>query len=361
MIDIRIDLADRSYDVVVGAGVLRSAADHFAGAALDRLPLFIITDENVAAVQRIALDQIQALPVRKRVVTIPPGEGSKNILAFSHLLDELAAFEDGDGAVVVAIGGGVVGDLGGFVAACYKRGVPWVQVPTTLLAQVDSSVGGKVAINHPTAKNLIGAFHQPRLVLADMDTLESLPVRELRSGLAEVIKHGVIADRAFFDRVESTLPEALTLDRNVLTDYVATSCKIKGAAVEADERDTKGRRAFLNYGHTFGHAIELAAHFRYAHGEAVAIGMACAGDLAVASDKLDKGSAARIEAVLAAAGLPTSAEGLSVDEVMAAMRLDKKFQRGQNRFVIVRKIGNVELVEGLAEDRIVAVLKGRLR
>ncbi|MDQ2731369.1 MAG: 3-dehydroquinate synthase [Armatimonadota bacterium] len=361
MPDIVVNLGERSYTIHARAGVLREAGSCLTAAGLEGLPLFIVTDKNVAAALPAALDALRKVPCpRSTVVVIEPGEESKSMAGFSALMDQLAAFEDGDGVVVIALGGGVVGDLTGFVAACYKRGTPWVQVPTTLLSQVDASVGGKTAINHPTAKNLIGAFHQPRAVLADLDVLTTLPVRELRSGLAEVIKHGVIADSAFFERIEGSLSAALPLDSRVLEDYVATSCVIKGAVVEADEKDTSGRRAALNYGHTFGHAIELAAHFRYAHGEAIAIGMACAGDLAVRMELLKQADANRIEAVLENAGLPTRATGLSGRDVMAAMQLDKKFLRGSNRFVLAREIGRVELHRDVPEGLVLEVLQKRL-
>jgi 3-dehydroquinate synthase len=279
---------------------------------------------------------------------------------FSRALDALAEFEGGDGALVIAVGGGVVGDLSGFVAACYKRGSAWIQIPTTLLAQVDASVGGKTAIDHSSAKNLIGAFHQPRLVVADMDTLCSLDPRELRCGLAEVIKHGVILDRPFFKRIEGTIGQALRLDAAVLEDYVGTSCAIKASVVASDERDTGGQRALLNYGHTFGHAIELAAGFRYAHGEAVAIGMACAGDMAVEMGLLPADEANRIESVIGAAGLPVKAQGVSLEAVMSAMRLDKKCLKGANRFILAHSIGDARAYSNLPEDRIQAVVKARI-
>lgn len=361
MPDILVNLGERSYTIHARSGVLQDAVSCLGAAGLEGLPLFIVTDKNVAAALPSALDTLLKIPSpRSTVVIIEPGEESKSMAGFSDVMDRLAAFEDGDSVVVMALGGGVVGDLTGFVAACYKRGTPWVQVPTTLLSQVDASVGGKCAINHPTAKNLIGAFHQPRAVLADLDVLKTLPVRELRSGLAEVIKHGVISDSAFFERIERSLPAALNLDSKALEDYVATSCRIKGAVVTEDERDTSGRRAALNYGHTFGHAIELAAHFRYAHGEAIAIGMACAGDLAVRMGLLKQAEASRIEAALERAGLPTRATDLSVPSVMAAMQLDKKFLRGSNRFVLAREIGRVELHRNVPEALLLDTLQGRL-
>ena len=358
---IRLELLERSYNVHVGAGLLDDADGLLDAAGMGGRPLFIVTDENIQASCPAAVEAFVRLPGRRsRVAAVPAGEDSKSIESFASLMDSLVRFDSGEGAAVVALGGGVVGDLSGFVAACYKRGVPWVQAPTTLLAQVDASVGGKTAINHPTAKNLIGAFHQPRLVMADVSLLSTLPARELRSGLAEVIKHGVIADPAFFERIENTIERALSLDPAVLEDYVASSCIIKGAAVTADERDTTGRRAALNYGHTLGHAIELAAHYRYAHGEAIAIGMACAGDIAVARGALRRSDADRIEALLRRAGLPTRAAGVDRDDILAAMRLDKKFQGGSNRFVICTGIGSVELQSDIPESLIGQVLDGRL-
>jgi 3-dehydroquinate synthase len=356
MREIRVELGERSYSIFVGAGIL-AEADRLFG-PLAQTPVLIVTDEGVARAQEANLNRLLE-SLNRRVVRVAPGEESKSMAGFSSLIDRLVEFEQ-DTVALLAFGGGVVGDLTGFAAACYKRGVPWIQVPTTLLAQVDASVGGKCAINHPRAKNLVGAFHQPRMVIADVETLHTLPARELRSGLAEVIKHGVIADAAFFDRVEQTIGRALQLDLEVLEDYVTTSCRIKAAVVGEDERDITGQRAALNYGHTLGHAIELAAHFRYTHGEAIAIGMACAGDLSVRLGLLNPVDAGRIEAVLQSAGLPTRAADLEANEVLAAMNLDKKFLQGANRFVIAREIGAVELRSAIPRTLIEEVLADRL-
>jgi len=361
MSEIWVELGDRSYPIVIGARLSEKAPALLKTAGLSEAPLLIVTDESVAAAQAETLDGWHNLPGhRTELVVLPPGEETKSLRCFSMLLDRIAAFDEGDGAAIVAFGGGVIGDLSGFTAACYKRGIPWVQVPTTLLAQVDASVGGKTAINHPSAKNLVGAFHQPRIVVADMSTLSTLPSRELRSGLAEVVKHGVIEDAVFFHRIEQTMPQALAVDPAVLEDYVESSCRIKARIVGEDERDTGGRRALLNYGHTFGHAIELAAHFNYAHGEAIAIGMACAGDLSVRLGLWPAADARRVEAALVAAGLPVSAQNTELARVMEAMRLDKKFENGLNRFILAHGIGHVEIHKNLPDEMILETLRGRI-
>ena len=361
MPEIRVNLGDRSYGIYVGKGVTYRAGDLLDEIGLAGTPIFVVTDENVKNSLPDLVDWYADLPGRRsRIVVLPPGEDTKSFDGFIALMDLLAPFDDGDGVVLVAVGGGVIGDLTGFVASCYKRGVPFVQAPTTLLSQVDASVGGKTAINHSLAKNLIGAFHQPSLVLADTDTLETLPERDLRSGIAEVIKHGVIADKKFFDRIDSTLYQALEQDDVVLEDYVATSCAIKAEVVQADERDSKGRRAILNYGHTFGHAIEIAGDYSYAHGEAVAIGMACAGDLSVRMGLMSETDANRIESVLLKAELPVRADGLEQEKVMAAMRLDKKFIGGANRFVLAEGIGKARLHKNVPEELIGEILRRRV-
>lgn len=273
---------------------------------------------------------------------IPDGEEHKTLETAAHLYDR--AFEAGldRSSAVVALGGGVVGDIGGFVAATYMRGVALVQVPTTLLAQVDSSVGGKVAVNHPRGKNIIGAFYQPVLVLADVGTLRTLPSRELRAGVAEVIKYGVISDAGFFGWLEDNLERLLEGDPAALTYAVEMSCRIKARVVEADETE-QGRRRVLNYGHTFGHALEALSGYRaYVHGEAVAVGMVAAARLSGFLGLLDQASYGRIERLVRRAGLPADTpEGLSFEAVWDCMQRDKKTRDGRVVFVLPEAIGRV--------------------
>jgi 3-dehydroquinate synthase len=261
---------------------------------------------------------------------------------------------------LVALGGGVVGDLTGYVAASYQRGVDFVQIPTTLLAQVDSSVGGKTAVNHPRAKNMIGAFHQPIAVLADTGTLASLPPRELAAGLAEVIKYGVIVDAAFFAWLESHLDDLRRLDSAALTYAIRRSCEIKAAIVAEDERE-QGRRALLNLGHTFGHALEaIGGYQRWLHGEAVGIGMALAARTSVALGWLDTSDCERIEILLNKAGLPTTASGIDPDVMLDHMRGDKKADRSGLKLILIRALGEAVVTRAPAEDTLRTVLAEHL-
>jgi 3-dehydroquinate synthase len=277
------------------------------------------------------------------LVTIPAGERSKNMRQVEACYNSLAQHRLERGSFVVALGGGVVGDLAGFVAATYLRGLAYLQVPTSLLAQVDSSVGGKTGVNLRSGKNLVGSFYQPRLVLCDLDTLETLPARELRSGLAEVIKYGVIYDRRLFVRLERQLPELLALNSSRMASVVARCCEIKADVVRQDEKEG-GLRAILNFGHTIGHAIENSVGYgKYLHGEAIAIGQVAAAWLSVLMLGLSRGEVRRIAHLLEQAGLPTSIRlgTRRREKLLAAMKLDKKVQGGEIRFVLAEQIGRV--------------------
>ncbi|MEW6425568.1 MAG: 3-dehydroquinate synthase [Bacillota bacterium] len=293
---------------------------------------------------------------------MPDGEEYKSLATAEKLYDLAYTLELDRQCPVVALGGGVVGDLAGFVAATYLRGVPFIQVPTTLLAQVDSSVGGKVAVNHPKGKNIIGAFYQPRLVLADLDVLKTLDPREVRAGLAEVIKYGVIADGTFFAWLEENLERLLVLEIEPLVHAVAVSCRIKARVVQEDETEL-GRRAILNFGHTLGHAVEaLTGYTAYRHGEAVAIGMVAAARLAVALGMLPEGEAARVRDLIQRAGLPVETPPeLSTGDLLASIYRDKKVLAGRLTFVLPVEIGRVEIVRDIPEEvveRVVEALAG---
>ena len=285
-------------------------------------------------------------------IVVEDGERAKDWRTLERVFEELLAARCGRDTVIVALGGGVIGDLAGFAAAVYQRGVPFVQVPTTLLAQVDSSVGGKTAINHPRGKNMIGAFHQPLAVISDLATLDSLPERELRAGFAEVIKHALILDRGFADWLEANLGVLRSRECNALAHAVRRSCELKAQVVAADERET-GLRAILNFGHTFAHAIEVAAGYgQWLHGEAVAAGMVMAAELSVRAGLLARAEAERVRALVASAGLPVTGPAISPEHLLELMQVDKKAAAGRTRFVLLARIGEA-LLRGGIEDSVV--------
>jgi 3-dehydroquinate synthase len=332
-----IALGDRSYDIHIGCGLLDDAAS-WAGlpASADAL---IVSNTPVAPLyaDRLAA-QLAARHRRVLRIELPDGEQHKNAATLESIYDQLLGAGCDRKTVVYALGGGVVGDMAGFAAACYMRGVPFVQVPTTLLAQVDSSVGGKTAINHPLGKNMIGAFYQPARVVCDLDVLDTLPARELSAGLAEVIKYGPIADLAFLDWIEANLDALVARDKAALAHAVRRSCEIKAWVVGQDEREG-GLRAILNFGHTFGHAIETGLGYgAWLHGEAVGCGMVLAADLSARLGLVDAALVARLKTLCQRAGLPVVAPPLSVLPIarwLSLMRVDKKAEGGEIRFVVI--------------------------
>jgi len=291
-------------------------------------------------------------------VLLPDGESHKNAATLLDLLTRLLELRVDRATTLIALGGGVIGDITGFAAAIYQRGLPFVQVPTTLLAQVDSSVGGKTGINHPLGKNMIGAFWQPRVVLIDTDCLSTLPARELRAGMAEVIKHGAIRDATFFEWLEASMPALLAKDADALTHAIHRSCAIKSAVVAADERET-GERALLNFGHTFGHAIEAAQGYgAWLHGEAVAAGMVCAAKLSERVCGLDASHTRRLTALVAAAQLPAVPPKIAADRWLELMGRDKKVADGAVRFVLLERLGHAVLRRDVASADVTAVVGG---
>jgi 3-dehydroquinate synthase len=333
---LRIDLGERSYPILIGPGLLHDAA--LVGGAVAARDVLVVTNTTVAP---LYLAHLERSLEGKRVasVALPDGEQHKTLETLALVFDALVERRLNRDACVVALGGGVVGDMAGFAAACYQRGVDYVQVPTTLLAQVDSSVGGKTGVNHPGGKNLIGAFHQPLAVIADTDTLETLPPREFRAGLAEVIKYGLIADIAFLGWIEANLDGLLRLDGAVLAHAIRRSCEIKAEIVAEDERE-HGRRALLNLGHTFGHAIETATGYgEWLHGEAVGTGMLMAADLSHRLGWIEATDVGRIRALLARAGLPVAAPPIGASRALELMGMDKKVLAGRIRLVLMRKVG----------------------
>jgi len=331
-----VQLGSRSYPILIGAG-LRARAD-LLGQHVPGRDVLLVSNTIVAPLYADALKK--GLGDRRIVeVTLPDGEAHKTLATVTRVLDVLVANRFGRDCTVVALGGGVVGDMAGFAAACYQRGVAYVQVPTTLLAQVDSSVGGKTGVNHPGGKNLIGAFHQPAAVIADTETLKSLPVRELRAGLAEVIKYGLICDEALFTWLEQNMEKLLAHDAAALTHAIRRSCEIKAEIVGRDERE-QGDRALLNLGHTFGHALEsVTGYTKWLHGEAVGAGLLMAATMSCESGLMPAASVERLRKLLERTGLPTDARDLKPDTVLEHMRIDKKVKSGRIRLVLMRAIG----------------------
>ena len=335
---VHIDLGDRSYPILVGPALLDNPAT-FA-ACPKAAQALIVTNTTVSPLyaQRLVA-AISPLYKQVQVLALPDGEAYKDGATLNLIYDQLLGSTADRKTVLYALGGGVVGDMTGFAAACYMRGVPFVQVPTTLLAQVDSSVGGKTAINHPLGKNMIGAFYQPERVVCDLSTLDTLPPRELAAGLAEVIKYGPIADAAFLDWIERNLDALLARDAAALRHAVARSCQIKAWVVGQDERES-GLRAILNFGHTFGHAIEAGLGYgQWLHGEAVACGMLMACDLSESLGLAVGGLTARMKALLDRCSLPTRAPAIGLDRFVDLMRVDKKAEAGEIRFVVIEAMG----------------------
>ena len=350
-----VDLGERSYPIHIGPGLLRRVGEWLAAAVPGRRSL-VVTHPNIDELYGATVrDGLAAAGFAVATHHVPQGESSKCLDEFMGIQDALFAFGADRGTAVVALGGGVIGDLAGFAASAYMRGVPYVQVPTTLLSQVDSSVGGKTAINHPGAKNIIGAFYQPVMVVADTETLRTLERRELRAGLAEVVKYGVIWDADLFARLEADLAALLALDPQVLAPVIHRCCAIKAEVVAQDEREG-GLRAILNFGHTFGHAVEaLSGYGTVLHGEAVAMGMVAAARLAERLALCPAGLAERIRALLARAGLLTEYPRLPRTEFLATIGHDKKALGGKPRYVLPREMGRVEVRADVDEAVVLAV------
>jgi 3-dehydroquinate synthase len=333
---LQVSLGERSYPILIGSGLL-SDADTL-GELITARQVLIVTNEIVAPLYLSRLEQSIGAEELHTLI-LPDGEAQKSLQTLATIIDALMENGFHRDACLVALGGGVIGDIGGFAASCYQRGIDYVQVPTTLLAQVDSSVGGKTAVNHPKGKNMIGAFYQPSCVLADTDTLNSLPPREFAAGLAEVIKHSLILDREFFHWLEDHIDDVLAMDAGSLGMVVRRNCELKAAIVAEDERE-RGRRALLNFGHTFGHAIEsLVGYGQLLHGEAVSIGMALAARTSARLGWLDDDDRSRIEALLKRAGLPVTTTDIGVERIVERMHMDKKASAAGLNLVLLKQIG----------------------
>ncbi|HEY4414216.1 MAG TPA: 3-dehydroquinate synthase [Verrucomicrobiae bacterium] len=357
---VQVPLGSRSYAIKVGGGLLSRLGADCAALKLGQR-CAVITDSNVGKkYAQAALKSLSMAGFEPVLITVPAGETSKRMAMVENCHDQLAAHRLERKSFIVALGGGVVGDLAGFVAATYLRGIPFVQVPTSLLAQVDSSVGGKTGVNLKAGKNLVGAFYQPKLVLCDLDTLATLPKREFVSGLAEVIKYGIIYDAALFAQLERALPKMLQRDAKTLSQIVARCCEIKADVVGQDETES-GLRAILNFGHTIGHAIENSSGYgKFLHGEAISIGQVAAARLSQSVLGLPTGDAQRIEKLFVRAGLPTQIK-LNAGQkrkLMAAMKLDKKVSAGEIKFVLAKKIGEVVWGQKVSAALIETILDG---
>ena len=360
---VRVDLGQRSYDILVGSGLL-ARAGQLAAPLLATRRVVVVTDTTVARLHGPTLEKsLSDAGIVHHQIAVPPGETSKSMAAFAALLDQILGMRLDRGVSVMALGGGVIGDLAGFAAAVTLRGLSFIQIPTTLLAQVDSSVGGKTGINSPHGKNLIGAFYQPKLVLADLDTLATLPDRQRRSGYAEVVKYGLIDDPAFFDWLERTGRDLLAGDRSAMERAVATSCRAKARIVAADEQEA-GLRALLNLGHTFAHALETETGYgdRLLHGEAVAIGMVLAHRLSERLGLCAPEAGDRLVRHLNDLGLPADVGAIAglgaenVESLLGHMAKDKKVRDGRLTFVLTRGIGQAFVAHDVPVDPVRAVL-----
>ncbi len=353
--ELQVALGARGYPIRIGAGLLRQADElrrHIGGRHV-----LLVTDSNVA---EHYLEPVSAAlhGFARRTVVLPPGEQEKTLQRFAELMHVLAELRASRDVTLIALGGGVVGDLTGFAAASWMRGVRFIQLPTTLLAMVDSSVGGKTAVDLPAGKNLVGAFHQPSAVIADTDALATLPARELRAGLAEVVKYGALGDADFFSWLEVNADALLARDAESLAEAIERCCLHKAAIVARDETE-QGERALLNLGHTFGHAIEVESGFgSVLHGEAVAIGMVCAARLSASIGLASRADTARLISLLESLGLPNRIPAeLDPEQLLAAMRLDKKAISGRLRLILWRAVGAAEIVDGLSDRAVLDALR----
>lgn len=355
--NVQLRLGPRSYEIKVGSGLL-AVAGRLVCERADASHAVVICDRNVLSPHgQAVIESLAKEGLRVSQIVVEPGERSKSVETANSLWEQLLNSETDRQSVVLAVGGGVVGDLAGFAAATFARGLAFFQVPTTLLAQVDSSVGGKVGINLPSAKNMVGVFWQPKRVIIDTDVLSTLGEREYRSGLAEVVKYGVILDADFFAYLESHADELNLRDSLVLRYVIQRCCRIKADIVEEDEREETGARAVLNYGHTFAHAIEAVAGYgELLHGEAVSMGMICASRLAERLGRVDSAFTSRQRKLLEKLNLPINVPNLDHDKLLQAMSRDKKVKNTKLRFILPSRMGHVELLEGASNEDVLAAL-----
>lgn len=356
-ITVPVNLAERSYAIHIGPQLTPRVPEWLRDCLPKCRHAVVIFDQHVPAIATPLVDALKAADFRITPIEVPSGETSKSLAVLEKLWQRMLAEQTDRGSVVVAVGGGVIGDLAGFAAASFARGLPLVQIPTTLLSQVDSSVGGKTGINLPAAKNIVGAFWQPSLVVIDTTSLASLPRREFVSGLAEVVKYGVILLPDLFEYLEQNAAAILKKSPETIAHIVAQSCQAKANVVEQDERETTGLRAILNYGHTFAHALEAVSGYgTLLHGEAVAIGMHMAARLAADLGRVPSDFVTRQQALLKRLELPTQCTGTNPDELWQAMQHDKKVEHGQLRFILPSRLGHVEMVPGVTKQQAQAAM-----
>lgn len=353
---LRIDLADRSYDILIGRNLLPRVGEYLPNQKRIRRALVVTNPVVNKLFGKTLSEGLQSTGLEIECVEIPEGETHKTLQDAQTVYDHLIENQYDRNTLLVALGGGVIGDMTGFIAATFLRGVPYIQVPTTLLSQVDSSVGGKTAVNHPKGKNLIGAFYQPQLVMIDLDSLRSLPPDEFRAGIAEIIKYGIIEDPKLFDFLEKNSKKILEQDTECLAAIIETSCAIKAKVVERDERESN-YRMILNFGHTIGHAVEaLTDYSQFKHGEAIAVGMVYAAKLSCQLGQCSQEVVQKIESLVEQYGLPSRLPKFSADEYIQTMYRDKKAHDKNIRFILVNDIGTVEIVDRVAEADIQKVL-----
>lgn len=357
-ITVPVELAERSYHIHIGANIVTRLPEWVSQCLPRCRHAVLIVDSQIPLLAATVAETLTAADFRVTLIEIPSGEQSKSLEMLGSLWDQMLAAHTDRGSMVVAVGGGVVGDLAGFAAASFARGLPLIQIPTTLLSQVDSSVGGKTGVNLPGAKNIVGAFWQPSLVVIDTQSLATLPRREFVSGLAEVVKYGMILLPDLYEYLEGNAANILSKDPTAIAHIVAQSCRAKADVVKQDERETTGLRAILNYGHTFAHALETVSGYgRLLHGEAVAIGMHMAARLAVQLGRIDANLALRQQRLLELLELPTHFADADPHELWQAMQHDKKVEHGRLRFILPDRLGHVELVAGITQQQAIDAMR----
>lgn len=357
---IKVNLGNRSYNIVIADKALLKIGKIIKDLNLGR-DAYIITNQKIKSIYGAGLQKIlQKSYINSKIKLIPDSEKSKSLSLAYSLIKDLAQFSKKKKVFIIALGGGVVGDLSGFVASVYKRGIAYIQIPTTLLAQVDSSIGGKTAVDLDEGKNMVGAFYQPKLVLSDTLILKSLDMKQLSSGLAEVIKYGLIQDAKLFDYLEKNHKAILAKKPKALSYIITSSSKIKANIVSKDEKEEKGLRTILNFGHTIGHAIETAGGYKkYGHGQAIALGMLVAGEISRSLELIPLATLNRIEKVIKLFGLPTKIKRIALDKIIKAHYQDKKFIGSKNRFVLLERIGKVRIVQNIPLEVITQAIKNR--
>lgn len=357
---IKINLKERSYDIVICGDMLKSIGGYIQQLNIGEAA-YIITNNTIKNLYGGILDKIlTASEFNLKFKTIPDSEKSKSLKTVFSIIEDLAEYSKHKRVFIIAFGGGVIGDIAGFTASIYKRGIPYIQIPTTLLAQIDSSIGGKTAVDLKQGKNLVGAFYQPKLVYSDINFLNSLPLRQLRSGLSEVIKYAIIKDPLMFKYLEENYPAILNKNKSAFDFIISRSCKIKAQIVQRDEREKKGIRTILNFGHTIGHAIETAGGYKkYTHGEAIAIGMLAASEISLIMKLINASLLKRIEELIKKIGLPVKIDNLSIEKIINAHYLDKKFTGSENKFVLIEDIGKIRIEKNIPLKVIKEALKRR--